>query len=38
VGHKKVKRLLDELVTAGLIHVIEVHRSGTRAEVKYRRR
>jgi hypothetical protein len=38
VGIKKVKRLLDELVTVGLIHVIEIPRSGTRAEVKYRRR
>jgi hypothetical protein len=38
VGVKKTKRLLDELVTAGLIHVVEVPRSGTRAEVKYRRR
>lgn len=38
VGVNKVKRLLDELVTAALIYVVEVPRSGTRAEVKYRRR
>jgi len=38
VGVNKVKRLLDELVTANLICVFEVPRSGTRAEVKYRRR
>jgi len=38
VGSKKVKRLLDELVAVGLISVVEVPRSGTRAEVKYRRR
>ena len=38
VGLNKVRRLLDELVTAALIYVIEVPRSGTRAEVKYRRR
>jgi len=36
VGVKKIKRLLDELVTAGLIHVVEIPRSGTRAEIKYR--
>jgi hypothetical protein len=38
VGTKKIKRLLDELAAVGLIHVVEVPRSGTRAEVKYRRR
>lgn len=38
VGINKVKRLLDEFITAGLIYVIEVPRSGTRAEVRYRRR
>jgi hypothetical protein len=37
VGTKKIKRLLDELVAVGLIYVVEVPRSGTRAEVKYRR-
>ena len=38
VGINKVKGLLNELVTVGLICVVEVPRSGTRAEVKYRRR
>jgi hypothetical protein len=38
VGINKVKTLLSELVTAGLICRIEVPRRGTRAEVKYRRR
>jgi hypothetical protein len=38
VGINKVKRLLNELITVGLIYVVEVPRSGTRAEVKYRRR
>jgi hypothetical protein len=37
IGFNKVKTLLDELVTAALICVVEVPRRGTRAEVKYRR-
>jgi hypothetical protein len=33
VAMKKVKKLLDELVAVGLIQVVEIPRSGTRAEV-----
>jgi hypothetical protein len=38
VGINKMKALLNELVTAGLIYTREVPRSGTRPEVKYRQR
>jgi hypothetical protein len=36
VGENKLKKLVNELVTAGLICKISVPRSNARPEVKYR--